>query len=259
MAGFNYYASPYNSPRAIAFREEYAKAKMGEVFWFEGQPYAGPPAPPGLLEEEGAAGTPPQSQDKDSDDYARTHFREYPINPLTGKPEYLTSDISSPIDGKGAMFDTEGNLIPSNPAGSRLPFDDPSIAGTRIPFPEQSQEQMAMALNRVEHEPPRSFEHMYNAPSSVTGRYGPGQDTGPPQGLLGPGYAGQNRTEVEGLRQQVAQGSLPQQSVPLGPEGTDRSGWMGDRRFREANNNYRLASMLFNAGNDLRDDRGWWN
>jgi hypothetical protein len=80
-----------------------------------------------------------------------------------------------------------------------------------------------------------------------------------PQGLLGPGYAGQNRTEVEGLRQQVAQGGMPQQSGSPGPEGTDRSGWMGDRRFREANNNYRLASMLFNAGNDLRDDRGWWN
>ena len=77
-----------------------------------------------------------------------------------------------------------------------------------------------------------------------------------PQGLLGPGYAGQNRTEVEGLRQQVAQGGMPQQSGPHGLEGTDRSGWMGDRRFREANNKWRLASMLLNYGKG--GDEGWW-
>jgi len=60
---YEYYSSPENSARAIAFRKAYAKAKPGETLWFEGQPYAVPAGPgflapeiqqyPGLNAEEG--------------------------------------------------------------------------------------------------------------------------------------------------------------------------------------------------------------
>ena len=59
MAGYNYFASPYNSPRAMSFRETYGNATPGQNFMFENQPYAGPPAPtpPNFL-----GGSPQQNQ-----------------------------------------------------------------------------------------------------------------------------------------------------------------------------------------------------
>ena len=53
MGRYNYFASPRNSPRAIAFRKAYGGAPLGQDFMFENQPYARP-GPPGLLAEEGA-------------------------------------------------------------------------------------------------------------------------------------------------------------------------------------------------------------
>ena len=41
---FEYYASPKGSDRALAFQKAWANATPGKTFWFEGQPYAGPPA-----------------------------------------------------------------------------------------------------------------------------------------------------------------------------------------------------------------------
>jgi len=45
---YEYYSSPKDSARAIAFRKAYANAPPGETLWFEGQPYA-KPAGPGFL------------------------------------------------------------------------------------------------------------------------------------------------------------------------------------------------------------------
>lgn len=43
MTKYNYFASPFHSPRARSFREAYGAATPGQDFWFENQPYAGPP------------------------------------------------------------------------------------------------------------------------------------------------------------------------------------------------------------------------
>jgi hypothetical protein len=53
MGRYNYFASPRNSPRAIAFRKAYGGAPLGQDFMFEKQPYARP-GPSGLLAEEGS-------------------------------------------------------------------------------------------------------------------------------------------------------------------------------------------------------------
>ena len=52
MGRYNYFASPRNSPRAIAFRKAYGGAPLGQDFMFEDQPYARP-GNPSLLAEEG--------------------------------------------------------------------------------------------------------------------------------------------------------------------------------------------------------------
>ena len=46
MGRYNYFASPRHEPRAVAFRGKYFGATPGKNFWFENQPYAGPPMPP---------------------------------------------------------------------------------------------------------------------------------------------------------------------------------------------------------------------
>lgn len=197
----------------MAFRKAYANARPGETLWFEGQPYAVPAAPGFLAPEQqvqqyfqpppgGWTGgvdpnvfaaqdqmqgvipstndlarmSGPEYQGKESDYYAKNFFRDIP-----------SGRFSPDSRNMGLMQLPNGDWVPdpsTDPSGQSIPFDDPSIAGTSIPFPEQSQREMAMAGYRVGHEPPRSFEHMYNAPSSVTGMYGPGQDTGSPPGLL---------------------------------------------------------------------------
>lgn len=53
MGRYNYFASPKNSPRAIAFRKAYGGAPLGQDFMFENQPYARS-GPASLLAEEGA-------------------------------------------------------------------------------------------------------------------------------------------------------------------------------------------------------------
>ena len=98
-------------------------------------------------------------------DGARTHFSEYPINPLTGEPEYLTGDIWSqgiPTSGKGNEIDYYGNETTPNYSG--IPMEHPAnrstelvdydrqfkelLGGYSLPFP-QSKEQMASSLYRV--------------------------------------------------------------------------------------------------------------
>ena len=234
----NYYASPKGSDRAKRFREAYGNATSGQNFMFEGQPYAGPEgqsAPVGLPpnqqvqqyfqpppggwtggvdpnqfaaqdQMQGVSSRPgdmsgPTYQGKDSDYYAQNFFREIP------------GGLGPDSRNMGLMQSTEphnfGDWVtdPStDPSGMSVPFDDPSIAGTRIPFPGQSQEQMAMALSRVDDPsgPRFSSRHISdpsNMPSSVTGMYGPGQDTGPPPGLLADDMSGPRWTDFAKLRE----------------------------------------------------------
>jgi len=275
MAKYNYYASPKDSARALAFQEAWDNATPGQDFMFEGQPYAGPS---GLLAPEQqvqqyfqpppggwtggvdpnvfAAQTPavssrsgnmrgPVYQGKDSDYYTQNFFRKFPINPLTGEPDYGGDILGSRNMGLVQSTDPSnfGDLIPdpsTDPAGTRIAFDDPRIAGTQIPFPEQSTPSyLAQNRDSVQYQP--GFQNI------ITG------GSRPQQGLLGPGYAGQNRTEVEELRQQVAQGRVPQQSRILA--NTDEHGWTKDRRMRDAN--LQVANMLLNYGEQSRNDDGW--
>ena len=227
MAGFNYYASPYNDPRAIAFREAYAKAKMGEDFWFEGQPYAGPPAPPGLLAEEGpgtATGYVEMPQIPESDQaqmppgmQARIDAEEANRKRLGGGPDVKFMRDQPVWDHfEKRWVDPEGPIVQSPHILDTLEQEGINASHASGPY---NPPRFAAALQKG----PRQIQHA--PPSSVTGRYG---ESGG-QGLLG---------DSPGL------------------EGTDTSGWMGDRRFREANNKWRLASMLLNYGKG--GDEGWW-
>ena len=67
------------------------------------------------------------------------------------------------------------------------------------------------------------------------------------EGLLGPGYPGQNRTEVEGLRQQVAQGASPQLAGPLAETSSGEGGnWESDPRWQQA-----LGRYMMQFGNNF--------
>ena len=168
----SYFASPKGSERALAFQEALDQAG-GSPFTFRGLPYAGeqPSAPVGLPPNQQIqqfipppsggwtdgvdpnnfinAPEPVTSRAGDmsgptwqqADDWnAQNYFREYPINPLTGQPEYLTGDIwsqSVPTDGRDQVIDMYGNVTSPNYTGTSLPFDDPSIAGTSISHPKE--------------------------------------------------------------------------------------------------------------------------
>jgi hypothetical protein len=262
MTGYNYYASPRGSERSMAFQDAYRNAPMGQDFMFENQPYARP-GPPGFLapdqqvqqyfqpppdgwtggvdpnvfaaqdQMQGVTSRPgdmkgPEYHGKDSDYYAQHFFRDIPGG--LG-PDSRNMGLMQSTDPKNF-----GDWVPdpsTDPSGQSIPFDDPSIAGTRIPFPKQSQREIAMAGYRVGHEPPRSFEHMYNPPSSVTGMYGPGQDTGSPPGLLSEPMV-DNKSRA--------------------PRYTDEHGWTKDRQMRNAN--LQMANMFLNYGEQSRND-GW--
>jgi hypothetical protein len=251
----NYYASPKNSDRARRFREAYANAIPGQNFMFEGQPYAGPEGlPPNQQVQQytqpplgGMPGVLPSTNDlermrgpeftgKDTDYYAQNFFREFPVG-LDGNPVYGGPLETPPSEGKGSVYDMEGNLIPPNYAGTSIPFDDPSIAGVSIPFPEQTPEQMASAMYRVDdrdNSVPR-FPNRHLSPDlpySVTGMSGPGQDTGEPlPGLLaseapvskGPGWF--ERHYPESFQKRKSAGLLD--------DTTDKSGWEKDKEFSD--------------------------
>lgn len=299
MEGYNYFASPRNSDRAKRFREAYGRANIGQNFDFEGQPYAGPSAPPGgwtnginplelaaknqmqeVAPSDGGMSPPPP--DINSDYYAQNYFREFPVG-LDGNPVYgATPGMPSPSEGKGAMFDLEGNLIPPNSGGTSLPFDHPSIAGTRIPFPEQSADQLAMTLDRVDdrdNSVPRFPGRHLSAdlPYSVTGMSGPGQDTGPPPGLLADDMSGPRWTDFgklrEGSRTPMRDYFQEKDWRSHSPEelhkrrmagllgdasdtnqSTNKSGWEKDKKFSNTQN--LLMELGMNMYNDKSDPFG---
>ena len=236
MAGFNYYASPYNDPRAIAFRKKYRNAPMGQDFMFENQPYARP-GPPGLLAEEGAGtatGYRPMER-------INPNNRAFMTKEMT---ERLSSaDINRKRYGGGpdVKFMREGaHVTPSgyvDPTQRSLQWVDPTGPITQSPHGLDTLEQEGINARHTSgpYNPPRfpaanqmGPRQIHHAPpSSVTGR---GQKSGG-QGLLG---------------------------ASPGLEGTDKSGWMRDKRFRDANNRYRLASLLLNYGSNAQQDDGWW-
>lgn len=302
----NYFASPKNSDRARRFREAYANATPGQNFMFEGQPYAGPEGllpnqeiqppsggwtggvdPNNFINNSGpvtsiASGMVGPSWQQDPDKFkdfmikaedrnARENFREWPINPLTGQPEYLTGDIwgeGPPTDGRDQVIDMYGKVTYPNYTGTSLPFDDPSIAGERIPFPEQTPEQMAGSMYRVgDPSYPRfaaanqmgtaeGYNHqMVNAPMGF-GMSGPGQDTGQPlPGLLasespvskGPGWFERHYPESFQKRKTAA----------LLDDTHDKSGWEKDKKF--SNTQKLLVQLGMNQMQDNSNpfDDGW--
>ena len=77
---------------------------------------------------------------------------------------------------------------------------------------------------------------------------------------MGPGYAGQNRTEVEGLRQQLAQGRIPPQSGLLADNSntnqyTDKSGWEKDKQWSKAGEMLMLFGSDYMRENPFGDGR----
>ena len=293
----NYYASPKDSDRARRFREAYANAIPGQNFMFEGQPYAGPEglppnqqvqqyaqSPPGgwtdgvdpnvVLAQNQMPGITPSTNDlermggpgskgKESDYYAQNYFREYPINPLTGQPEYLTGDIwgkGPPTDGRDQVIDMYGKVTSPNYAGTSIPFDHPSIAGERIPFPEQSQKELASAMYRVDDRdnsvPRFSNRHLSpDLPYSVTGMSGPGQDTGEPlPGLLASKPPGPTESDYK-LYNWLDNPTPTKQEPPsllADNSNTDKSGWERDKKFNDA-----LGQMIMQWGMNQATDDEW--
>jgi hypothetical protein len=270
----NYYASPKGSDRAKRFREAYGSANIGQNFMFEGQPYAGPeglspdqqvqqyvqPPPGGWTggvdpnqfaaqdQMQGVSSRPGDMsgstyQGKDSDYYAQNFFREIP------------GGLGPDSRNMGLMQSPNGDWVadPStDPSGQSIPFDHPSIAGTKIPFREQSADQQAMALDRVgDPSSPRfgasnqmgvaeGYNHqMVNAPMGF-GMSGPGQDTGQLPGLLADDMSGPKWTDGMKLRQKAERDRKRKLGL-LGDasdtnQSTDKSGWEKDKKFSNTQN-----------------------
>ena len=276
-----YFASPKDSDRARRFREAYANAIPGQNFMFEGQPYAGPEGlPPNQQVQQYAQSSPggwtggvdpnvalaqnqmpgvvlstndlermggPESTGKDTDYYAQNFFREYPVG-LDGNPVYGGHLETPPSEGKGAVYDMEGNLISPNYGGTSIPFDHPSIAGTSIPFPEQSQEQVGDFQNIISGQPlpgskyygPEGFQNIISGP--------------PLPGLLASEAPVPTETDYK-LYDWLDNPTPIKQEQPgllADNSNTDKPGWEKDKKFNNA-----LRQMVMQWGIDQITDDEW--
>ena len=258
MARYNYYASPYNSPRAMSFREAYDNAPLGQDFMFENQPYARP-GPPGLLAEEGAG--------------TATGYR--PIEQINPNDRaFMSPEKLALIEANEANRMRLGGRIGGR---SKVLRDRPvwDHFEKRWVEPEGSFAQSPHALDALEQD---AINDRYA--SGVTGMYGPGQDTGQPQGLLADDMSGPRWTDFIKLRENSRtpmrdyfqekdwREHSPEElyerrmagliGSPEEQSNTDKSGWMGDQRMRDSQNRkFRLAQMLMNFGNQQSSDDGW--
>jgi hypothetical protein len=109
------------------------------------------------------------------------------------------------------------------------PYNAPNFAGAN---------QMGVA---------KGYDHQrVGPPSSVTGMYGPGQDTGQPQGLLADDMSGPRWTDRW-------------KKKTMQEPSTDKSGWMGDKRMRDSQNrDFRLAQMFMNFGKQQQSSDDEW-
>ena len=257
----NYYASKYNDPRAIAFRKAYRNAPMGQNFMFENQPYARP-GPPGLLAEEGpgtATGYVKKRLIPESDQAYMSPEKLAIIAATEANRKRL-----GPRIGGESMFMREGPHI--TPSG----YVDPTKTSRRWVKPSGPIAQSPEALMTLEQQIQRDrwASDPYNAPrfpatdqrgvakgydhqrvgppSSVTGRYNPGQDTGQPQGLLADDMSGPRWTD-RWKKEKIQE------------PGTDKSGWMADKRMRDSQNrNLGLARLFTQFGQQQQSsDDGW--
>jgi hypothetical protein len=233
-----YFASPYNSDRAKAFRAAYAKAPMGQDFMFENQPYARS-GPPGLLAEEGSG--------------TATGYVEKPFIPESDRA-YMSPAMLAEIAAKanrkrlGERIGGRSKVLRDRPVWDHFEkrWVEPEGSFAQSPHGLDALEEDAInaryasgpynapnfaAANQMG--PAGGYNHqMVNAPMGF-GMSGPGQDTGPPSGLLSePGVDSKSRASRY----------------------TDEHGWTKDKRMRDAN--LQMANLLLNYGEQSRND-GW--
>ena len=315
----SYFASPIGSERALAFQEALNQAG-GNPFTFRGLPYAGeqqsvpvglPPnqqvqqyiqPPPGgwtggvdpnvVLAQNQMTGVTPSTNDlermggpefkgKESDYYAQNFFREFPVG-LDGNPVYGGPLETPPSEGKGAMFDMEGNLISPNYGGTSIPFDHPSIAGVSIPHPTEKYLDMYANAQLPDMGIGDGGTSGYSLPR---GSGGPAQQ----QAMFGQMYHPDAQgllsgtidtpkagaTDVFGYSQFGNHPSIPRNAGSIGtsnseqpqlgglladnPGGTtDKTGWDKDRRFAEANKKNNMYQMLFDMGSQMQQENPFY-
>ena len=238
MGKYNYFASPRDSPRAIAFRKAYGGAPLGQDFMFEDQPYARP-GNPSLLAEEGAG--------------TATGYVEKKFIPETDRA-FMTPEMRARIAAKA----NEKRLGPRIGGRSKVLRDRPvwDHFEKRWVEPEGSFAQSQHGLDALEQDtinakyasgpynPPRfpaanqmgTAQIQHSPPSSVTGRYG---ESGG-KGLL----SEQSPPTLS------RQGTIPYDE----PDTNDKSGWEKSDRFNDA-----MAEMLLQWGLDQSKGQQWEN
>ena len=228
MGRYNYFASPYNSPRAIAFRKAYGGAPLGQDFMFENQPYARP-GPASLLAEEGAG--------------TATGYRPIErINP--NDRAFMPPEMLAAIAEKEANRKRVGPRIGGR---SKVLRDRPvwDHFEKRWVEPEGSFAQSPHALDTLEQE--RLIGNStpsYLATSPKSERYIPGH---------------QNIITQERLNRLIPKETPPMEVANKKggllydePETNDKSGWEKSDRFNNA-----LAEMLLQWGIDQSKGEEW--
>tara|TARA_R110002051_G_scaffold306729_2_gene377438 strand:+ start:131 stop:892 length:762 start_codon:yes stop_codon:yes gene_type:complete len=250
----NYFASPKNSDRAKRFREAYANATPGQDFMFEGQPYAGPPAPPspnllggGLYDEEGPG--------------TATGYR--PIERINPNDQaYMSPEMLAESDAEEARMRL-GERIGGR---SKVMRDRPvwDHFEKRWVEPEGSFAQSPHGLDSLEDQGARDrwASDPYNAPR-FAGANQMGTAEGFTHGMNGPG------SDVTGMYAQSGGGGLlsepmvdrdwlsnPRPTIQEAPSlladnsNANKSGWEKDKPFNAA-----LAQMIMQwSMNQATDD-----
>jgi hypothetical protein len=225
---YNYFASPWNSPRARAFRKKYGGAPLGQDFMFEGQPYARP-GPASLLAEEGAG--------------TATGYVEKPLIPETDRA-YMTPEMLAAIAEKEANRKRLGARIGGRTKVLRDQSDWDRYV-RRWVEPDGSFAQSPHALDTLEQE--RLIGNStpsYLATSPKSERY-----------ILGH----QNIITQDRLNKLIPKETPPMEVANKKggllydePDTNDKSGWFKSERYNNA-----LAEMLLQWGIDQSKGEEW--
>jgi hypothetical protein len=175
----------------------------------------------------------PEFKGKESDYYAQNFFREFPVG-LDGNPVYGRPLETPPSEGKGAMFDMEGDLISPNYAGTSLRSDDPSIAGVSIYHPD------VQGLLSGTIDTPKA------GATDVFGYSQFGNHPSIPRNAGSIGTSNSDQPQIGGLLADNPGGT------------TDKTGWDKDRRFAEKNKKNNMYQMLFDMGSQMQQENPFY-